>query len=375
MPIALPSVGDDEWQALKGPIESGWLTQGPKVAEFESAFARRHGARRAIAVTSCTTGLHLALTAMGIGPGDEVIVPSFTWVATANAVLHCGADLVLADVDTDTYNVTPDTVAAVATERTRAVIPVHLFGLCADVDALRSVVPSQVQVLEDAACAVGAALRGRSAGSLGEAAVFSLHPRKVITTGEGGVVTTSDTTLAQRAETLRNHGASIPEEIRHGGSRPHAMPDHDVLGFNYRMSDLQGALGLSQLAKLDGLIVQRQAWADRYREALSDIAWLTPPSVPDEYRHGWQAYVCTVDQECAPRSRDDIMDSLHACGVQSRPGTHAVHMLKYYRQRFGYQPEDFPVSRACAEWTLAIPLHNRLTVEDFEHVVKSLKAL
>lgn len=213
--ISLPSTGEDEWQATREPLMTGWLTQGPKVAAFEKAFAERHAVKHALATTSCTTGLHLILAAMGIGPGDEVIVPAFTWVATANVVLYCGATPVFVDVDRTTCNISPADVARKLSPRTRAVIAVHLFGLCADMDALRSVLPSHVPIIEDAACASGASYKGVPAGGLGLAAAFSFHPRKSITTGEGGMVTANDDALAETANQLRNHGASISEEQRH----------------------------------------------------------------------------------------------------------------------------------------------------------------
>lgn len=199
IPISLPSTGEDEWQAIKDPIMTGWLTQGPKVAAFEQAFAERHQVKHAIATTSCTTALHLILAALGIGAGDEVIVPAFTWVATANVVLYCGATPVFVDVDRETFNLDVSQVKAKITERTKAIIPVHLFGLCADIDALAAVAPG-IPLIEDAACAAGSSYKGRSAGSLGLAGAFSFHPRKSITTGEGGMVTTNDDELA---ETIR----------------------------------------------------------------------------------------------------------------------------------------------------------------------------
>src|SRR5262245_24409381 len=265
--IAQPSMGEDELEALRGPLESGWLTQGPAVLAFERAFATRHGVSYALATTSCTTGLHLALAAIGIGPGDEVIVPAFTWIATANVVLYCGATPVLVDVSRETFNLDVDLVKSKVTPRTKAVIAVHLFGLCADIDRLRQTLPPNVTIVEDAACAAGAAYRGRSAGGLGQVAVFSFHPRKSITTGEGGMLTTNDPALAARAEILRNHGASASEEARHHGPKPYLLADFNVLGFNYRMSDLQGAVGAVQLTKLDRFIDERNHWASRYCEA------------------------------------------------------------------------------------------------------------
>ena len=371
--ISLPSTSDEEWQACREPILSGWLTHGPKVAEFEKAFAARHGVNHALATTSCTTGLHLILAAMGIGPGDEVIVPAFTWVATANVVVYCGATPVFADVDRETYNIDPADVAARVTTRTKAVIAVHLFGLCADFDALRAVVPANVPIIEDAACAAGAAYKGISAGSLGVAASFSFHPRKSITTGEGGMVTTNDAALAGVANMLRNHGASISEEQRHSGPRPYLLPEFNLLGYNYRMTDLQGAVGHVQLQKLDRFIAEREEWAAYYRDTLAGLCWLRMPQLPAEGgRHSWQAFVTYVDPETAPLPRNVIMARLQDRGIATRPGTHAVHQLGYYRERFGLLAEDYPGARDCDLNTMAIPLHNRMTKDDYEYVLEAL---
>lgn len=371
--ISLPSTGDDEWQAVREPLVTGWLTQGPKVAAFEKDFALRLHVKHALATTSCTTGLHLILVAMGIGPGDEVILPSFTWVATANVVLYCGATPVLADVDRTTGNIDPTDVACKLTPRTKAVIAVHLFGLCADMDALKKVVPSHVRIIEDAACAAGASYRGQSAGNLGDAAAFSFHPRKSITTGEGGMITTNDDALADTINMLRNHGASISEEQRHHGPRPYLLAEFNLLGFNYRMTDLQGAVGQIQLRKLDTFISERQHWADYYCTELARLPWLRMPVVPEDGQHAWQAFVVYVDPDTSPLSRNDIMERLQSLGVSTRPGTHAVHMLGYYVQRFGFADDDLPEARDCAANTMAIPLHNRMTAEDYQYVVRALK--
>jgi dTDP-4-amino-4,6-dideoxygalactose transaminase len=372
--IAQPCTGDEEWHALREPLATGWLTQGPKVAEFERRFAARHQVKHARAATSCTTALHLILAAMGIGPDDEVIVPAFTWVATANVVLYCGATPVLVDVDPVTYNADPRDVARKVTPRTKAIIAVHLFGQCADMDAIASAAPG-IPIVEDAACAAGAARRGRPAGSLGHAAAFSFHPRKSITTGEGGMVTTNDDALAERVNMLRNHGAGVSEEQRHRGERPYLMPEFNLLGYNYRMTDLQGAVGLIQLEKLDRLIDERQQWAEYYFRELAGLPWLRLPVPPEGYRHGWQAFVCYVDEGRAPLPRNEIMERLQARGISSRPGTHAVHMLGYYRDRFGLGAGDFPVARDCDRFTLAIPLHNRMSEGDYEYVVQQLKSI
>jgi perosamine synthetase len=373
--ISLPSTGEEEWQAVREPLMSGWITQGPKVAAFEKAFAERHKVPHAFAVTSCTTGLHLALAGLEIGPGDEVIVPAFTWVATANVVLHCGATPVFVDVDRTTFNLDVSQIAAKLTPRTRAVIAVHLFGLCADIDALRGMLPEGVAIIEDAACAAGASYNGRSVGALGDVAAFSFHPRKSVTTGEGGMVTTRDAKLAERIDQLRNHGASISEEQRHHGPRPYLLPEFNLLGYNYRMTDLQGAVGLVQLRKLDVFIDERDKWAAWYREQLSDIDWLRLPAAPNDTRHGWQAFVTYVDPGRAPAPRNVLMERLQERGISTRPGTHAVHMLGYYRDRFGTQPADFPAARDCNDHSMAIPLHNRMSAEDYEYVVAAIRNL
>jgi perosamine synthetase len=372
--ISHPDTGEEEWQALREPLMTGWLTQGPKVEGFEKGFARRHGVKYAFATTSCTTALHLILTALGIGQGDEVLVPAFTWISTANVVVYCGATPVFIDVDRTTFNMDANQIPKKLSQRTKAIIPVHLFGLCADIDAIAEAAPG-IYIIEDAACASGSSYKGRSAGSLGIAAAFSFHPRKSITTGEGGMVTTNNKDLAHKINSLRNHGASISEEQKHQGLHPYTLPDFNLLGFNYRMTDLQGAVGMVQLSKLDRYIKERQRWADFYTEEFRNISWLRTPSVPMGYCHGWQAYVCCIDESKSPMSRNRIMEMLYAKGIHTRPGTHAVHMLGLYRERFSIQPDDFPMARDCDRYTMAIPLHNRMTHEDYEFVVKTIKNL
>ncbi len=375
IPIAVPSLGDEEWHAVREPLLSGWLTQGPKVAAFEKRFADLHGAKHALAVTSCTTGLHLALLGVGVGPGDEVIVPAFTWVATANAVIYCGAKPVFVDVSRDSYNIEISDVVLRITPRTKAVIAVHLFGLCADIDALREALPAHVKIIEDAACAAGGQYKGRSAGVLGDIAAFSFHPRKSITTGEGGMVTTNDRAAAEIMDQLRNHGASISEEQRHLGPKPYLLPEFNMLGFNYRMTDLQAAVGLVQIEKLSQFIDERARWARWYAEQLADIEWLRLPKNPNNGRHAWQAFVTYVDPETAPVPRNEIMATLQDKGISTRPGTHAVHMLGYYRDSYGTKPDDFPGARDCNDNTMAIPLHNKMTEEDYKYIADALRSL
>jgi perosamine synthetase len=372
--ISLPVTGIEEWEAVKEPLMSGWLTSGPKVREFEQLFAEKHQVKHAMAVTSATTALHLALVALNIRQGDEVIVPAFTWVATANIVLYQGAKVVFVDIDPRTFNLDTRDLAKRITPRTKAIIPVHLFGLCADMDAIKAV-SGNIPLVEDGACAAGAFYNGKPAGGLGTIGCFSFHPRKSITTGEGGMVTTNDDRIADVISSLRNHGASISEEQRHHGPKPYILPEFDKVGYNYRMTDLQGAVGVVQLKKLEQFIAERKKWAGYYFEKLADISWLSLPKHPDNYKHGWQSYVTLVDEKLAPSSRNEIMEKLQQEGISTRPGTHAVHMLDFYKRTFGLKPEDFPGARTANDYSMAIPLHNRMTEEDYEYIVDVLKKL
>lgn len=373
IPISLPSMGQEEWEATKDPIFSGWITQGPKVAEFEKIFADRHKVKHAIAVSNCTTALHLALVALGIKEGDEVLLPAFTWVSTANAIVYCNAKPVFVDIDIRTFNIDPKEIAKKITPKTKAIIPVHLFGLCANIDEIKQVAPG-LKIVEDGACAAGAGINGRPAGSLGDIGCFSFHPRKSVTTGEGGMLTTQDDQLAERLNMLRNHGASISEEQRHKGPKPYILPEFDMVGYNYRMTDIQGAVGVVQLKKLDHFIDERQKRADQYAKELGNISWLQTPLVPKGYKHGWQSYVLFIDETKSPLKRNDLMERLQQMGISTRPGTHAVHMLGYYSRTYGIKPMDFPGSFQANEFSMSIPLHNRMVEEDYAYVINALKS-
>ena len=372
IPISLPVTGNEEWQALKEPLETGWLTAGPKVRKFEAAFAERHHVKYAVAVTSATTALHLALIALDIKAGDEVIVPAFTWVSTANVVLYQGAKVVFCDIDPNTFNLDPKKLKDKITSKTKAIMVVHLFGLCAPMDEITAVA-GDIPLIEDGACAAGSAYKGVPAGGLGLMGCFSFHPRKSITTGEGGMITTNDNTLGEKLQILRNHGASISEEQRHHGAKPYILPDFNVLGYNYRMTDLQGAIGVVQLRKLDQFIDERAQWATYYKKELASISWLSLPNFSDDYKHGWQSFVLLIDEEKAPCSRNEIMERLQEAGISTRPGTHAVHMLGYYADLYSISPNDFPGAQIANDKSISIPLHNRMVKEDFEYIVHAIK--
>ena len=374
IPIGLPSMGLEEWESTKESIMSGWITQGPKVREFEKLFAERHNVKHALAVSNCTTALHLALVACGVGVGDEVIVPAFTWVSTANAVKYCGATPVFIDIDINTFNIDVNQIKDKITSKTKAIIPVHLFGLCADIDFIKANFPD-LKIVEDGACAAGAALHGNPAGGLGDIGCFSFHPRKSVTTGEGGMVTTNNDDMASHMDRLRNHGASISEEQRHHGPKPYILSAFEIVGFNYRMTDIQGAIGVVQLKKLDLFIDERQKWADYYKENLKDIAWLKMPDVPAGYKHGWQSFVTFVDESIAPMKRNDMMEILQQNGISTRPGTHAVHMLDVYAKMYNIQPQDFPNAFKADQYSMSIPLHNKMVKEDFDYIIAALKAI
>jgi perosamine synthetase len=347
--LARPDVGEDELAAIRDVVRSGQLTMGPKVSEFEVAVAHAVGTAHAAVVSSGTAALHLALLALEIGPGDEVIVPAYTFPATANAVELCGARAVLVDVDPDTFVVDPAGVAAAVTPRTRAVMAVHLFGRPVDWEALQTAVPQGVVLLEDAAGALGARYRGTPCGALGLAACLSFHPRKIVTTGEGGAVTTDEAALDAAVRRLRHHGWATLGE----------MP---APGFNYRLPDLLCAIGIPQLARLDELLGARERVARWYTEQLEHF--LLTPSAADGDRHGWQAYVVQLD------GRDDALAALRGVGIEAQIGTWALHRLEPYRPQ-----GSFPGADRAFERALALPLATTTTEAEVERVANVLTRL
>ncbi len=374
IPISRPWFDDRELKNLRAVLASGWVTQGPRVRDFEARVAAFTGLPHAVAATSCTTALHLALAALGLGPGDEVVVPAFTFVATANAVEYTGARAVFCDIDPETYNLDAALLPSRLTPRTRAVLPVHLFGLCAPMPRILKIARS-LRVVEDCACALGSAIGGTPAGAFGDCGCLSFHPRKLLTTGEGGMVITKSAALAARCRSLRDHGAAPAP--RGAG----ALPDFTALGFNYRMTDFQGAVGLAQMDKLEAVLDHRRLLANRYRAGLEAEDWLQLPALPPGYAHSYQSFVCRVRPEAfrgisrACRFRDALMEELARRGVHTRQGTHAVHALGYYRRKYRIKPEDFPQARLAERLTLALPLFYGLSPARQDRVIRALREL
>lgn len=381
IPITKPFFDHTERDLIGQVLETGWVVQGPKVEEFERLFCAYTGSAHGVATSSCTTALHLALLATGVGPGDEVIVPAFTWISTANVVEYVGAKPVFCDIDLSTFNLNPEAVKTSLSERTKAIIPVHLFGLCADMRSILEIAEQRgLAVIEDAACALGAWYFEKHAGTMGDAGCFSFHPRKSITTGEGGMLITANEEIATLSSVLRDHGGSITDRQRHESSTSFLLPEFAHLGFNYRMTDLQGALGCAQMDKVDWIMQERRRRASAYDSALTECEWLTVPRVPKGHVHGYQAYVCLFVAETPSldnvehlhRERNRIMAKLQKGGVATRPGTHAVHVQKYYAQRYGIAPDDFPQALMADRLALALPLFPQMTDSDQERVVNAL---
>jgi len=347
--LARPDVGAAELAAVGEVIATGQLTMGPKVGEFEAAVAGVVGTAHAAAVSSGTAALHLALLALEIGPGDEVIVPAYTFPATANVVELCGARAVLVDIDPDTFDIDPSAVAAAVTSKTRAVMAVHLFGRPVDWAALQTAVPQDVPLVEDAAGALGARYRGTPCGALGVAACLSFHPRKIVTTGEGGAVTTDEAALDAAVRRFRHHGWAT-------------LGDMPSPGFNYRLPDLLCAIGIPQLARLEELLAARERVARWYTERLEHF--VLTPSAADGDRHGWQAYVVQLDR------RDEALAALRAAAIEAQIGTWALHRLEPYRPQGAFPGADRAFERA-----LALPFATTTTEAEVERVAAVLTAL
>lgn len=382
IPITKPLIGDAELAAVRAPLESGWVVQGPRVQEFESRFAAFTNSPFAAATSSCTTALHIALAALGLKPGDEVIVPAFTWVSTANVVEYLGAKPVFCDVDLESYNIDVEQCESLVTERTVGIIPVHLFGLAAEIERVLDLAERRgLWVVEDAACGFGCLRQGRHVGTFGSFGAFSFHPRKSITTGEGGMVTTADPALDQMIRSLRDHGASRSDHERHTEGGAYLLAEYPHLGFNVRMTDIQGALGCAQMDRADGILARRRELAARYDALLGGVDWLRTPAVPRGDVHGYQAYVCLFAPEEPTLGnvrdlharRNLLMRQLEEQGIATRQGTHAAALARYYVEKYGFAPGQFPVAALAERLTLTLPLYPQMTAEEQDLVVSALQ--
>lgn len=368
--FAKPFLDVAEQEAVADVVRSGWIVGGTRLAELEQRFAAVCGARHAIGVSSWTTGAFLVLHAWGIGPGDEVIVPSLTFIATVNVIQHVGATPVFADVDARTFNVDPADMARKITPRTRVLMPVDQLGLPCDIDAIAALAAEHgLRLLDDAACAFASQNQGRPVGSLADASVFSLHARKIVTTGEGGMIVTNDDTFAERLRRLRHQGMSLSDYARHGMS-PTTFETYPEIGYNYRITDLQAAIALPQMDRLQEILDRRRTIAQRYTEALENHPLFIPPHVPDGLEPNWQTYQVTLRPTVAHR-RNEIMQSLFDNGIPTRRGVMASHLEAPYLA----VSAQLPITEAVAAATLQLPMHPALTSAQQGRVIAELNRL
>jgi perosamine synthetase len=383
IPITRPVFGPEERAAVIKPLESGWVVQGPFVAEFERKFAAFSSAAHAIATSSCTTAMHIAVAALGLKPGDEVIVPGFTWVSTPNVVEYMGATPVFCDIDLATFNMDVAHAASLVTPRTVGIFPVHLFGLCADMDPILALARKHgLWVIEDAACGFNAWYKGRHCGNFGTMGCFSFHPRKAITTGEGGMLTTGDAALAAAARSLRDHGASRSDHARHHASAAFLLAEYDRVGFNFRLTDIQAAVGSVQMDRAPWIGEERARVAAHYDSALQRFSWLATPATPAGYGHGYQAYVCLFRPEEPTMAnvdrlhewRNRLMLRLEERGVSTRQGTHAPVLQGFYRSKYNLAAPSFPNSTIADRLSLTLPLYPGMTSDEQAYVIDELGA-
>lgn len=373
IPVARPYIGAEEEHAVVDVLRSGWITQGPRVAEFEQKFSAYVGCSHAVAVSSCTTALHLALVALGIGAGDEVICPSLSFIATANSIAYVGATPVFGDIDLATYNLDPDCIEALITPRTKAILVVHQIGLPAEMNTLLQIARKHnLAVVEDAACAIGSEYDGKRIGTpLGTLACFSFHPRKVLTTGEGGMITTSDAALAERLRRLRQHAMSLSDVARHS-ARQVVTETYDEVGFNFRMTDVQAAIGITQLSRLDGFLERRRHLAERYTAALQHLPWMLTPTVPANCRHNYQSYMVRLIGQPAGH-RDAIMQELLEKKISTRRAIMAIHReLPYHSPMWD---RSLPHTNLATDTGLILPLFHQMTESEQDYVIESLQAI
>jgi perosamine synthetase len=371
IPIAKPYLTADEAQAAYDTILTGWITQGPRVAEFEEKFAAYTGARYAVAVSNCTTALHLAMIVAGISKGDEVICPSMSYVATANSIKYVGAKPVFAEINPDTYNLDIKDVAGKITSKTKAILLVHQIGMPADIDAFQRLADKQnVKLIEDAACAAGSSYKGNKIGSHSELVCFSLHPRKVISTGDGGFITTNREDYYQRMKLLRQHGMSVNDRVRHESAKV-IFEDHVEVGYNYRMTDIQAAVGIKQLEKLDWIVSERRKIAFKYHEAFKNIDCIKLPVEEEGYFSNYQSYSIYLKDNC-PISRNELMQKMLDASISTRRGIMTSHRETAYKTECAGLV--LPVSEKACDRSIILPLYIPMKEEDVNFVINTFKA-
>jgi perosamine synthetase len=372
IPLARPLIGEAEAEASRRPIMSGWLTQGPEVAAFEQEFAAYTGAKHATAVSNCTTALHLALLAVGVGADDEVITVSHSYVATANVVRYCNATPVFVDIEAATSNMDPAKIAAAITPRTRAILCVHQMGMPCDIAAIIAVAKEHgLPVIEDAACASGSEIRfggqwEKVGKAHGDIACFSFHPRKVITTGDGGMITTNNPDYDKQFRLLRQHGMSVNDRVRHSANQV-IFEEHAVIGYNYRMTDVQAAIGREQLKRLPEIIATRRRLGERYRQLLAVIPGLTMAHEPEWARTNWQSFWVRLPEGLDQR---EVMQGMLDRGVATRRGIMCAHREQPYHREGGY---DLPESERAQDRNIILPLYPQMTDDEQDYVVEMLR--
>lgn len=367
IPVAKPFLEKEDAQAAYDTIMTQWVTQGPRVAEFESKFANYVGANYAVAVSNCTTALHLAMIVAGIERGDEVICPSLSYIATANSILYMGAKAVFAEVAPGTYNIDPIHVETLITPKTKAILIVHQVGMPADIDAFKDLCNKHnLLLIEDAACAAGSSYKGKKIGSHSDLVCFSFHPRKVITTGDGGMITTNNPLYYERLKLLRQHGMSVNDRVRHE-SKTVIIEEHLEVGYNYRMTDFQAAVGIKQLEKLDWIINERRKIAFKYLEAFKNIPNIILPIEDAHSFTNYQTFWIYLKENCKIK-RNDLMQKLLDVGIASRKGVMTSHREKAYTN-IGYNL-SLPISEDMSDNSIVIPLFVPMSDEEQNYVIE-----
>lgn len=382
VPISKTILNKNDIQLVSKTLESGWIVQGKNIEKFEKEFCEFTKSKHSIAVTSCTTALYLSLVANNFSYDDEAIVPAFTWISSANVIEHLGGKVKFCDIDLNTFNIDPKKIEKCITKKTKVIIVVHLFGMPSKMDEIMKIANKyKLTVIEDAACGLGSYNNNIHVGNFGMTGCFSFHPRKQLTTGEGGMITTNDESLAKRIRVLRDHGAEISDFQRHNGPKPYLLPEFPEAGFNFRMTDIQGALGLSQMLRIQKILDERTNIARKYDDAFSKLDWLNTPKYSGNYIHGYQSYPCIFEiQNISLENineinikRNQFMEKLEKFGISTRPATHAVHMLKYYKKKYELNEIDFPNSFIANNCSISFPLFNGLTKEEQEFVINHVK--